>query len=54
VKQGNLSNLPLVAVTGFVEGFWENLANFKPAKPVRTGKSLFRGRNIVNLADASP
>jgi len=31
----------MVAVTGFVKGFWENLANFKPAKPVETGKSLF-------------
>jgi len=26
----------MVAVTGFVKGFWENLANFKPAKPVET------------------
>jgi len=37
----------LVAVIGSAEGFWESLANFKPAKPVETGKSLFLGSNIA-------
>jgi hypothetical protein len=31
----------LVAVIGFVEGFWEILAKFKPPKPDETGKCLF-------------
>ncbi len=31
----------LVVKLGFIKGFWDNLTNFKPAKPVETGKSLF-------------
>jgi len=37
----------LVAVIGFVEGFWEILAKFKPPKPDETGKCLFWGKNVA-------
>jgi hypothetical protein len=30
-----------MAITGFVERFWEVFAKLKPAKPVETSKSLF-------------
>ncbi len=35
-----------MAKVGFVEGFWENLANFTPARPVEKGEPLL-GRNIA-------
>ena len=36
-----------MAVIGFIEGFWETLANFEPANPAETGKFLISGRNIA-------
>jgi len=49
----------LVGIIGFVEGFWEILANLKPAKPVETLVNPCHEvgiwlENVLNLADASP
>ena len=48
----------LVALSGFVKGFWKNSGNLNPAKPVETGRSLFEVEILLesffNFADVCP